>query len=132
MYEYPFEKLKIWQNGKELAVEVYSTANSFPAKDKSGIGEYLKEAAVKVTTSLSEGNWRTSSDNARASLDDSHLNLMELLSLVIVARDLEVLSEEVYHQLREKINDLSIMLLAFKKSLNNKADKKVGETAATL
>jgi four helix bundle protein len=130
MYEYPFEKLKIWQSGKALAVEVCSTAIGLPARDKSGLSESLRHSALKLTSSLSEGNWKTSSDHARSSIDKAHLNLMELLSLIIVAHDMELISVAIYEQIREKINELSIMLLAFKKSLGSRGVKKAEESAA--
>ena len=130
MYEYPFEKLKIWQSGKELAIEIISLAATLPPKEKSGLGEFMRHSALKLTGSLSEGNWRSSTDNARSSIDSAHLSLMELLSLIIVSYDLELIGPEVYEQLREKVNDLSIMLLAFKKSLGSRGKKEDDEASA--
>lgn len=127
MYEYPFEKLKIWQNGKDLVRSIYQESGKFPSKEKNEMGQYLRASSVRLTASLSEGNWKTSNDQARHSIDRAHLCLMEVLSLIIVSRDLDFMAEETYTSIRSKINDLSIMLLAFKKSLGSKAEKKVND-----
>ena len=129
MYEYPFEKLKVWQNARTLSADVLRTFHKITPKEKFGITPFIVKAAMDVSKNIATGNWKSSTETTRESVDNSHGALMCLLCHIIIAHDLDVIDNETYSEIREKINDLSIMLLAFKKSLNNR-DKKTEEAVS--
>ncbi len=124
MYEYPFEKLKVWNKGRQLAVEIYSVAAKFSQKDKSGMDFSLRNTAVEFTTALSEGNWKNGPEKSLKTIENAHGHLMELLSLIIVAKDLDLIEETVYNELRKDINEISVILISFKKGIQNRVEKK--------
>jgi len=55
-----FKKLKIWQKGMEIAVEVYKVVEAFPAAEKFGLRSQVTRSAVSIASNIAEGSAKTS------------------------------------------------------------------------
>lgn len=56
-----FEDLKVWQRGKQLAVEVYRAMNE--SRD-FGLKDQMQRAAISIASNIAEGHERTPKDFA--------------------------------------------------------------------
>jgi four helix bundle protein len=53
-----FEKLEIWNQGIELATEIYKITKNFPKSEIYGMCSQLQRAAVSVPSNIAEGSTR--------------------------------------------------------------------------
>ncbi len=59
-YRFPFEKLGVWQDARQLVKNVYGLTKSFPVDEKFGLISQVNRAAISVASNLAEGSGRTS------------------------------------------------------------------------
>ena len=52
---YGFRNLKVWQNSRSLALQVYQLTNLFPKEELFGLSSQMRRAAVSVTSNIAEG-----------------------------------------------------------------------------
>ena len=93
-YNFAFEKLEVWQLAKSLAVKIYTITNSFPATERYGIVSQINRAAFFVPANIAEGSSRISSKDKSRFYSIAYSSLMELISHLIIAKELGFLSEE--------------------------------------
>jgi len=58
-HAYAFEKLDVWQRGRELNRQIYQLSGQLPGEEKFGIVNQVRRASVSVTCNLAEGSART-------------------------------------------------------------------------
>jgi four helix bundle protein len=111
---YPFEKLRVWQNARELVKSVYRMTKAYPLNEVYGLTSQTNRAAVSVAANLAEGSSRTSRKDQAHFSQIAYGSLMELACLLIVAVDLEILSADREAELREEIEAISRQLNALR------------------
>lgn len=111
---YPFEKLRVWQSARTLIKDVYRATNSFPRTELYGLTSQTNRAAVSVVANLAEGSSRTSRKDQAHFSQIAYGSLMELACLLVVAVDLEILSQDREARLRDEIEAISRQLNALR------------------
>ncbi|MFZ2901080.1 MAG: four helix bundle protein [Saprospiraceae bacterium] len=115
-YVFPFEKLTMWERSVELVTEIYAVTRSFPKEELFGITSQIRRCAVSVASNIAEGATRVSpKDRANFSVI-AYSSLMELINQLVISKKLGFLQEEEYEALREKVAEISRMLIAFRNS----------------
>ncbi len=119
-YTFSFEKLNVWVNSKELVTKIYKLTRNFPDEEKFGLTNQLRRASISIASNLAEGTSRqTNKDKAHFSTM-AFSSLMEVLNQLIIAKDLNYISDSDFKNLRTHIEKISNMLNALRKSqLNN-------------
>jgi four helix bundle protein len=113
---YAFEKLDVWQRGRDLNKQVYQLTQQFPGEEKFGIVTQVRRASVSVTCNLAEGSARTTGkDQARFS-EIAYGSLMEVLNLLITAVDLNYLQAAEIDQARQLVEEMSRKINALRLS----------------
>jgi four helix bundle protein len=119
MKQFSFEKLNVWQRSKKLAVNIYEITENFPERERFGLTNQLRRCSVSIASNIAEGTGRNSNkDKARFS-EIAYASLMELLNQLIIANDLNFITQKQYEKTREEIEDISRMLNALRKSQLN-------------
>lgn len=111
MAEQSFETLKVWQNSHALMLDIHKRLlPHLPKEEKFVLTDQLRRSSKSVPANIAEGAGRFYyMDNvrfcyhARGSLD-------ETLNHLIVARDLEFCSPELYQNLREQVEEIRKLL----------------------
>lgn len=116
MREYGFEKLLVWQESKDIAVIIYKTTQSFPSEEKYGLTNQLRRAAISVSSNIAEGSNRTTKNDQARFYSIAYSSLMEVLSQIIISRELGFIQKEQYENIRLKIESISNKLNALKNS----------------
>ena len=113
-YMFSFEKLKVWQEAKDLVLMVYKLTSHFPPFEKYGLVSQLRRASISVSSNIAEGNTRiTNKDKAHFS-SMAYSSLMEVLSQLIISKELDFIADQQYFSIREQIHKVSYKLVAFR------------------
>ena len=116
MKTYSFEKLECWQKARELAVLIYKITINFPADEKFGMVSQMRRCSISIASNIAEGTSRISKkDQAHFSVI-SYGNSIELLNDCIIAKDLNYVTEESYLLIREKLEYVTYLISALRKS----------------
>lgn len=108
--EFPFEKLEVWQDARELVREVYKCANSFPSAERFGLTSQLTRASVSVANNLAEGSGRSSLKDQAHFSSQAYSSLMETACDLILSNDLGFASPEDTDPLLNQAYDLSVRI----------------------
>ena len=109
-HTYPFEKLRVWQDARQLIKNVYAATRKFPRSEIYALTSQTNRAALSVAANLAEGSARTSRKDQAHFTQIGYGSLMELACLLILAVDLEFLSSDEESTLRERIEAISRQL----------------------
>lgn len=102
-FKYGFEKLVVWQQSIEFVKKVYKQVEKFPKNELYGLISQIKRASVSIPANIAEGTTRKSlKDQARFS-EIAFGSLIETLNHLIIAEQLNYLSNEDLNELRVDI-----------------------------
>jgi len=114
--EYSFEKLRVWQAARKLAKAIYMTTSKFPQGEVYGLTSQCNRAAISTAANPAEGSSRQSRKNQAHFSEIAYGSLMELACLLILSKDIGILSEDSEKSLRESIEEVSAQLNALHRS----------------
>jgi len=121
MNQFSFERLAVWQDSRALAKTLYLLTREFPSEEKFGLVSQIRRSAISVSSNIVEGSYRSSNKDKANFMNMAFGSLMELLSQVIISKDLEYINEEQYIELRSSIekasNKLASLSNYFKKNI---------------
>ena|SRR6056297_2101823 len=115
MREYSFERLDVWKLSSEFSQKVYQMTAGYPKDEKYGLTNQLRRAAISIPNNLAEGSGRISFKEKAHFTQISYGSLMECLNLIIISKRLKFISEQIYKELREMIDIISIKLSSLRK-----------------
>ena len=123
MNQFSFERLAVWQDSRTLAKALYLLTREFPSDEKFGLVSQIRRSAISVSSNIVEGSYRSSDKDKANFMNIAFGSLMELLSQVIISKDLEYINEEQYIDLRSSIektsNKLASLSNYFKKNIQS-------------
>lgn len=102
-----FEELIVWQESRGLAKRVYQI---FLRCKDYGFRDQLQRAAVSVMNNIAEGHGRRSKAEWRQYLYISRGSISEVRSMLYLAKDLKLITEEEYEELHSKSLTIARML----------------------
>jgi len=115
-----FKKLKVWQYGIEVVVDVYRSSQEFPKEEVYGLTSQMRRAAVSVPSNIAEGAGRNSDKDFSRFLDISLGSSFELETQLIIANKLEFLPNDKFDELAKKVQDEQKMITGLRRSLSKK------------
>jgi four helix bundle protein len=118
MYQFPFEKLEIWNLSIDLVLKIYQITKKFPDDEKFGIISQTRRASTSVAANISEGSSRLSPKDKARFFQMSFGSLMEVLNFLIIAEKLNYISDEEITELRKSIGELSNKINAYHKKIS--------------
>lgn len=121
--EYSFEKLKVWQEAKNLVVEVYHLLDTFPSIEKYALCDQIRRAIVSVPSNIAEGSGRRSLKEQIHFLEISYGSLMETYNQLLIAIDLTYITQESVESIKPRIDDVAKMI----NGLHNKYVQQLNE-----
>ena len=120
---FAFEKLRVWEEIRILIKMIYRITKNFPKDELFCLVNQIRRAVISVSSNLAEGSSRTSSKDQAHYYQLSYSSLMEVLSQLIVSRDLDYISAAEYLEARKQIENVSYMLNSLRKSALSKPSK---------
>lgn len=121
MHTYSFEKLEVWKDARQLVLWVYKITQSFPAEEKFGLIMQLRRASVSVVSNLAEGSARKSAKDQAHFSQIAYSSLIEILNQLIIAGDLNFITDNIITEVRSKIETLTTKVAALRNAQLAKA-----------
>lgn len=105
-----YRDLFVWQKAMELAKAVYEATRPFPKEEMYGLTAQIRRAAVSIPSNIAEGQGRLSKKEFRQFLGIARGSLMEVETQIILARDMNYLSEGKAEKLLLRASEVGRML----------------------
>lgn len=121
MKEFSFEKLDVWKDAKDFVVKIYQLTEVYPNDEKFGLISQIRTASLSVTNNISEGTSRWSSKEKIRFIEIAFSSLMEVLNCLIISKELNLIDEKIFLELRldmGKISNKLNSLASYFKKLN--------------
>lgn len=112
-----FNSLAIWQKSHVLTLKIYTVSHSFPKQEIYGLTSQIRRSSSSIPTNIAEGCGRSSNVEMRRFLVISSGSASELHYQLILARDLNYITESLYKELCEPLLDIRRMIAAFIKNI---------------
>ena len=101
-----YTDLIVWQKAMTLVTEIYRITMKFPKDELFGLTSQLRRAAVSIPSNIAEGQGRLSQGEFRLFLGNARGSLSELETQVLIARNLDFMSEIEADRLLEMANEV--------------------------
>ena len=86
--------LRVWQQAMRLATDTYRATGSFPKHEVYGLSQQMRRAAVSIPSNIAEGKGRRTDRDFRQFLFTARGSLLELETQIMIAHELDYLTEK--------------------------------------
>jgi len=120
--EFQFEKLHVYALARDLVKEVYLLVKSFPKEEKYALSSQIRRSITSVVANIAEGNSRTSMKEKIHFVEISYGSLLEALSELQIAEDLDFIAKRSLDSLKPKFAEVAKMLSGLRKTLEKNSN----------
>ena len=113
-----FRQIKVWEKAQGLTLDVYRVTAVFPREELYGLTSQLRRASVSIAANIAEGSGKNSRPDFARFLQIALGSASEVEYRLLLSRDLNYLTGEVYQDLCEKVIETNKMLTGFIQYLN--------------
>ena len=99
-----------WQRAMDLVTEIYRLTKKLPKEEIFGLTSQIRRAAVSIPSNIAEGQGRLSKGEFRVFLGNARGSLSELETQIIIAKNLEFISESEATGLLEQASEVGRIL----------------------
>lgn len=110
-----FRELMIWKSARNIVKEIYKITKSFPKEELFGLTNQIRRCAVSMPSNIAEGCGRDSDKSLAYFLSVALGSSCEVETQLLLAYDLEYLSQNDCDKLVSEINKFQRMTRSFKK-----------------
>jgi four helix bundle protein len=111
-----YRELLAWQRARVLAGAVYRATDSCPIRERFGLASQMRRAAISIVSNIAEGARRGSDRDFRRFLLIARGSVGELQTQILIAHDLELLSNSVAQQLSSTAADAARLLYGLQRT----------------
>jgi four helix bundle protein len=115
-----FKDLILWQEAHQLTLKIYGVSKSFPKEEVFGLTSQIRRASSSIPCNIAEGCGRFTSKDFANFLQIALGSANETDYLLLLAKDLNYLSEEDFISLQERINKIRAMNINLLEKVRNK------------
>lgn len=116
-----FTDLKVWQKARRLCVETYRLTESLPPKERFGMTDQIRRAALSACANIAEGYGRGGGKDFSYHLRIARGSANEVQCCAIIASDLGFLSPPALDVLKGLAVEVKKMLTSLLKHLGGLA-----------
>jgi len=117
--ENKFEELKAWQKSHQLVLDIYKIIKKFPTEEKFSLVDQIKRSSSSIPTNIVEGNERKTKNEFIQFLYVSKGSCAETKYHLLLAKDLDYISESEYQNLNQQLTEVSKMISGLINYLKN-------------
>ena len=103
-----------------VCLYIYDLTNKFPKNEKYILVDQIRRASISISANLTEWSSRMTFKDKAHFTNIAYSSLMEVLSHLYIAYDLNYVNDTDFSKVKEKILELSNKLNALRKSQINK------------
>ncbi len=94
-----YQDLVVWQKAMSLVTEIYRISQKFPKEEIFGLTSQIRRAAVSIPSNIAEGQGKSSTGEFKSFLGHAKGSLAELETQILIAKNLNFVSENEVDQL---------------------------------
>ncbi len=114
-----FRDLNVWQKGHRLTLDIYRQTKRFPSDERFGLTSQIRRACAAICANLAEGCCRHSDKDFARFVDIALGSASEVEYFLLLARDLNHVSEDQYAALVEQTREVKRMLTGLNQRLRS-------------
>lgn len=111
-----YMSLNVWINAKDLAIEIYKISMSGELCKDYGLRDQIRRAAISIPSNIAEGSEKNSNKDFIRYLNIAKGSVAELLTQLIIAKEIGYISELQYRELTERYIEVTKMIVGLIKS----------------
>lgn len=127
-----YRDLDVWQQSRLLAKNIYQLTKKFPKEEQFGLTNQLRRAAISVPSNIAEGCGRNHFKDSVQFFFISRGSLYEIETQLVLATDLEIISETALNQVMDQVTRCKKLLNGFinyfQERANNNQPTTINET----
>ncbi len=116
-YQFPFEKLEIWQLSIKLSIKIRKILKTFPIEEKYGLIDQMRRSVSSVPSNIAEGSVRKKANDKARFFEMAYSSLMELMSQSIESNMSGYIGDEILLDIRMDVLELSNKINSFYNSV---------------
>jgi four helix bundle protein len=105
-----FKNLKVWAKAHELTLQVYRFTRSFPKEELFGLVSQMRRCSSSIGANIAEGVGRRSDGEFGRFLHIARGSASELEYHLLLAKDLQFLSQECFDGLTRTTDEVQRMV----------------------
>ena len=105
-----FKDLQVWSKAHALTIGIYKATRGFPREELFGLTSQMRRAASSIGANIAEGSGRRSDGELTRFLHIARGSAAELEYHLLLARDLDLLSEITHVVLARQTDEVQRML----------------------
>ena len=105
-----FQKLRVWQLAKDLAVKIYTLTQNYEFSKDFGFKDQIQRSAVSIPSNISEGDELQTDKQSIRHFYIAKGSSAELLTQIIIGLEIGYINKENADQLIEECKIISVML----------------------
>ena len=114
-----FKALIVWQKSHSITLDIYKLTATFPKHESFGLTSQIRRSALSIPSNIAEGCGRFSVKEFAQFLIIASGSSSELEYQLLLARDLDYISEIDYEPVQTKLIEIRKMLNSFIQKLNS-------------
>lgn len=120
---FKLEELQIWKEAVKFASTMYRLTRAFPAEERYGLTQQLRNAAISISLNIAEGSGRYHNRDFLRFLQIAIGSLYEVVSGLFIAKNEEYISDKDFKNAYSEREKIAKMINAFISYLK-RTDKK--------
>jgi four helix bundle protein len=112
--------LEVWNRSLKYVKRIYQITREFPKEELYGLVSQMRRSAISIPSNIAEGSTRQSTKEYIRFLYIALGSSSELEVQLILSRDLEYVTEEIFNELMEERGEISKMISGQIRSLKTK------------
>ena len=105
-----FQKLKVWQRAKNLAVSTYKVINQGPFSRDYCLKDQIWRSAISIPSNIAEGDELNTNKQSVNFFYTAKGSTAELLTQAIIAYEIDHFDQSQFDLIKEECNAISSML----------------------
>ena len=107
-----FKELKVWEKAHLFTLKVYEASKIFPREEIYSLTNQLRRAASSIPANIAEGCGKNSQSEFAHFLNLALGSANESEYFLILAKDLQYLTNEKFEDLASVVNEIKAMLIS--------------------
>ena len=105
-----FKDLRVWSKAHSLTIGIYKVTRAFPKEELFGLTSQMRRSASSIGANIAEGSGRRSDGELTRFLHIARGSAAELEYHLLLAHDLELLSDIAHSLLTKQTDEVQRML----------------------
>jgi len=105
-----FQKLRVWQLAKDLAVKIYKLTSKSTFSKDYGLKDQVQRSVVSIPSNIAEGDELDTDKQSIKHFYIAKASAAELITQLIIAQEIGYLDPEISNNLVNECRVISVML----------------------